>query len=49
MLRVCEELQHSVLEEEGLSFSFDVETYLGSVGVHDSSSGVQERSSQNYG
>jgi hypothetical protein len=45
----CRELQHSILEEEGLSFVFDVETDLGSVGVHDSSSGVQERSSQNDG
>jgi hypothetical protein len=49
MLRVCRELQHSVFEEEGLSFSFDVETYLGSVGVHNSSGGVQEWSSQNDG
>jgi hypothetical protein len=46
MLRVCRELQHSVLEEEGLSLAFDVEADLGSVGVHDSSNGVQERSSQ---
>jgi hypothetical protein len=38
---VCRKLQHSILEE-GLSFSLDVETYLGSVGIHDSSSGVQE-------
>jgi hypothetical protein len=37
---MCRELQHSVLEEEGLSFSFDVEIDLGSVGIHDSSSGV---------
>jgi hypothetical protein len=42
MLRVCRKLQLSILEEEGLSFSIDVETYLGSVGVHDSSSSVQE-------
>jgi hypothetical protein len=49
MLGACRELQHSVLEEEGLSFALDVETNLGSVGVHDSSSGVQERSSQNDG
>jgi hypothetical protein len=40
MLGACRELQHSVIEEEGLSFALDVETYLGSVGVHDSSSGV---------
>jgi hypothetical protein len=40
MLRVCRELQHSILGEEGLSLAFDVETNLGSVGIHDSSSGV---------
>jgi hypothetical protein len=46
---VCTELQHSILEDEGLSLAFDVETNLGSVGIHDSSSGVHERSSQNDG
>jgi hypothetical protein len=45
MLGACRELQHSILEEEGLSFTLDVETDLGSVGVQDSSSGVQEQSS----
>jgi hypothetical protein len=45
MLRVCRELQYSVLEEDGLSLAFDVEADFGSVGVHDSSSSVQERSS----
>jgi hypothetical protein len=40
MLRVCRELQHSVLGEEGLSLAFDVETNLGSVGIYDSSSDV---------
>jgi hypothetical protein len=46
MLRVCRELQYSVLEEDGLSLAFDVEADFDSVGIHDSSSGVQERSSQ---
>jgi hypothetical protein len=41
MLGACRELQHSVLEEEGLSFALDVETDLGSVSVQDSSSGVK--------
>jgi hypothetical protein len=49
MLGVCKELYHPVLEEEGLSLTFDVTADLVSVGVHDSSGSVQEWSSQNDG
>jgi hypothetical protein len=49
MLGVCRELRQSVLEEEGLSLTFDVKADLGSVGVHDSSGVVQKWSSQNDG
>jgi hypothetical protein len=47
MLGVCRKLYHYVLEEEGISRTFDVKADLGSVGVHDSSGGVQKWSSQN--
>src|ERR687883_1860071 len=49
LMRVCWELQHSVLEEEGFSLALDVEDDLGSVGIHNGSSSVQEWSSQNDG
>jgi len=42
MLWICKELYQFVLEEEGLSLTFDIEEDLGSVGIHDSSNGVEE-------